>query len=100
VLGFASDVQTSLRQRDQEPEHLIAHENIASSAQEFEVTRILPSGWRSMTIVVLSDVAKRSRTFSAMSTPETPLLRGGCARGRATRNLFLAVTALHTPPTS
>jgi hypothetical protein len=26
-----------------------------------------------MTIVVLSDVAKRSRTFCSMSTPETPL---------------------------
>jgi len=28
-----------------------------------DVIRILPSGWRSVTIAVLSDVAKRSRTF-------------------------------------
>src|SRR4029077_3394550 len=40
---------------------------LASSPQEFEVTRILPSGWRSTTIVVSSDVAKRSRSFSTMT---------------------------------
>ena len=47
-------------------EHLIAQKHLFA-VQEPDVTRILPSGWRSITIVALSLVARRSRTFSSVS---------------------------------
>jgi hypothetical protein len=47
---------------------LIAQKHLFPS-QEPDVTRILPSGWRSMTIEALSEIAKRSRTFSSVSVP-------------------------------
>ena len=46
-----------------------------------DVTRILPSGWRSITIVALSLVAKRSRTFSSVSV-STPTPSAPCKRLR------------------
>ena len=84
-LGFASHMQPGIGGRVSDLEHLIP-ENDLLAVQEPDVTRILPSGWRSMMIVVLSDVAKRSRTFSSMSTPKTP--RGLVRRRQAFENFF------------
>src|SRR5437763_1560636 len=64
-LGFASDVEPGVGSRVPHLEHLILQNNLLA-VQEPDVTRILPSGWRSMTIVVRSDVAKRSRTCNAV----------------------------------
>ena len=62
--------------------NLIAQKHLAPS-QEPDVTRILPSGGRSMTIVLFSVVAKRSRTFFERVCFQTKMLRawmrlGGC----------------------
>jgi hypothetical protein len=48
-------------------EHLIAQQHLLA-VPEVDLTRILPSGWRSITIVMRSDVASFSSIFSGSSS--------------------------------
>ena len=67
VLQFASDVQSAIGTRITDLEHLITLSTFSPS-QEPDVVRILPSGWRSITIAMRSDVASFSSIFSRFST--------------------------------
>jgi hypothetical protein len=55
------------------PLHPVATLSLFSASQNPDVTRILPSGCFSMTIVVLSDVAKRLRTSEIYPSARDPL---------------------------
>jgi hypothetical protein len=66
-LGFPSDLEPGVGDRVPQLEHPILQKHLLSPSQDPDVTRILPSGWPLNHDVVLSDLAKRSRTFSAMS---------------------------------